>query len=296
MIAEGVPTTIDDAVRAVADEVQRAGVGDTPRLDAELLVGLVTGLDRVGLRVHGDRHLAPGDWQRLDALVGRRATGEPIAYLLGTAWFYGREFEVDHRVLVPRPETELLVEAALEHFAEHASSATFVDACTGSGCVAVSIAVELGARARVFATDLSEAALEVARANAARHGVTVDLRAGDLLEPVSELRRVAAVVANPPYVEGRDAAGLEPGVRDHEPGVALFVPEGSSVGTFYQRLAEQALRVLDAGGLLAVEHGEGQRALVSEALREAGFVDVGGVPDLAGIDRVVTGYAPPGGH
>ena len=96
--------------------------------------------------------LDPAAWKRLDELVGRRLTGEPVAYLLGTAWFYGREFEVDRRVLVPRPETELLVELALTHFADHATSSTFVDACTGSGCVAVSIAAELDGRARVVAT------------------------------------------------------------------------------------------------------------------------------------------------
>src|SRR5699024_7426032 len=109
-----------------------------------------------GLRVHGsDTALDADGWKRLDALVGRRAAGEPIAYLLGTAWFYGREFEVDPRVLIPRPETELLVEAALTHFADHATSSTFIDACTGSGCVAISIAAELGDRARVLGTDIS---------------------------------------------------------------------------------------------------------------------------------------------
>lgn len=296
MTPEGVPTTIEDAVRAVAAGIVEAGVGDTARLDAELLVGHVAGLDRVGLRVHGDRHLEEGAWRRLDELAARRATGEPVAYLLGTAWFYGRRFEVDRRVLVPRPETELLVEAALEHFADHAVSATFVDACTGSGCVAVSIAAELGERARVYGTDVSKEALEVARANAARHGVAVDLRAGDLLAPVADLRRVAAVVANPPYVAGPEAAGLEPAVRDHEPDVALFLPDGSSVEAFYGRLAAQAYGILDAGGLVAVEHGEGQREPVSSALRDCGFVDVGGIDDLAGIARVVTGYVPPGGR
>lgn len=296
MIAEGVPTTIDDALRAVAAAIGEAGVGDTARLDAELLVGHVAGLDRVGLRVHGDRPLDEGAWRRLDELAGRRASGEPVAYLLGTAWFYGREFEVDHRVLVPRPETELLVEAALEHFADHAVSATFVDACTGSGCVAISIAAELGERARVYGTDVSEDALAVARSNASRHAVAVELRAGDLLAPVADLRRVAVVVANPPYVVGPDAEGLEPGVRDHEPGVALFLPDGATVDAFYGRIAAQALPVLDAGGLLAVEHGQDQRDLVSSALRDAGFVDVGGIDDLAGIPRVVTGYVPPGGR
>jgi release factor glutamine methyltransferase len=291
----GVATTVTDAVRAATVAIDQAGVGDTPRLDAELLVGHVAGLDRVGLRVHGERTLEPEAWRTLDELLGRRLAGEPVAYLLGTAWFYGREFEVDARVLVPRPETELLVELALTHFADHATSATFVDACTGSGCVAVSIAAELEGRARVVATDLSKDALDVARANAARHGVAVDLRAGDLLEPVADLVRVGVVVANPPYVEGVDAAGLEPGVRDHEPHVALFVPDGEDVSDFYRRLAVQALGILEDGGMLAVEHGQGQRSMVAAAMRGAGFVDVEGRDDMGGIDRVVIGYRPSGG-
>ncbi len=292
----GVATTVTDAVRSTTVAIDQAGVGDTPRLDAELLVGHVAELDRVGLRVHGDRTLEPAAWKRLDELLGRRVAGEPVAYLLGTAWFYGREFEVDRRVLVPRTETELLVELALTHFADHARSATFVDACTGSGCVAVSIAAELDGRARVVGTDISEDALAVARANAARHGVDIDYRAGDLLEPVADLRRVGVVVANPPYVKGIDDPGLEAGVRDHEPHVALFVPGDEGVSSFYARLASQALEVLEDGGMLAVEHGEGQRAMVASALHGAGFVDVEGRDDLAGIDRVVIGYRTVGGQ
>ncbi len=295
MIPDGVPTTVADAVRAIATAIHEAGIGDTPKLDAELLVGHVAGLDRVGLRVESDRTLEPAQWARLDGLVGRRLQGEPVAYLLGSAWFYGREFLVDRRVLVPRPETELLVELALEHFSDHAMSSTFVDACTGSGCVAVSIAAELGDRATVHATDLSADAIDVARENAARHGASVHWHAGDLLDPVADLRRVAAVVANPPYVEGVDADGLEAGVRDHEPHLALLLPDGTDARSFYGRLAAQALPLLETGGLLAVEHGQGQRSMVATALRDSGFVDVEGRDDLAGIDRVVLGYRPPGG-
>lgn len=286
--------TVDAVWQRAVVRIAAAGVGDTPRLDAELLVGHVSELDRVGLRVHGDRELDAAQVERIDALVARRETGEPIAYLLGTAWFHGREFEVDARVLIPRPETELLVELALTHFADRATSATFVDVCTGSGCVGITIAAELGARARVVATDISPDALAVAAANVARLGVEVDLRAGDLLEPVAELRQVAAVVANPPYVEGANDAGLTVGVRDHEPHIALFVPDDEHVDAFYARLAAGALPILEPGGLLAVEHGQGQRGPVTAALHAVGFVDVAGLDDLAGIDRVVVGYRPPG--
>ncbi|MCW2923145.1 MAG: hypothetical protein JWM98_549 [Thermoleophilia bacterium] len=275
-------------VEAVA-AITAAGVGDTARLDAELLVGEVTGLDRVGLRVQDDRELTADEERELARLVTRRAGGEPIAYILGNAWFWGREFFVDDRVLVPRPETEALVEVALTHFADHARSATFVDACTGSGCVAVSIAAELGGRARVLGTDISADALDVARANAIRHGVEVDLRQGDLLEPVADLTRVGVVVANPPYVEGTDAEGLEPAVRDHEPHVALFAP-GEGVEAFYRRLAREARSILEPAGLLVVEHGQGQRGLVAAAMHAAGLVDIEGRDDLAGIDRIVIGH------
>lgn len=290
----GAASTVLDALRDVAAVLEEARVGDTPRLDAELLVGHVTQLDRVGLRVHSDRTLEPGQWRRLDELVGRRRAGEPVAYLLGTAWFYGREFEVDRRVLVPRPETELLVEQALTHFADSATSGTFIDACTGSGCVAVTIAAELGPRARVVATDISHAALEVARANARRHGVDVEFRCGDLLEPAADVVRVAAVVANPPYVEEATDDNLDAAVREHEPHVALFAP-ADGLEALYGRLARQAVELLEPGGLFAVEHGVGQRAVVSSACHDAGLVEVAGLDDLAGIDRVVVGYRARGG-
>lgn len=283
------PGDVQSVLRSAVEHLVQHGVVDTPRLDAELLLGHVTGLDRVGLRIRGEQVLTPEQAEALSVLLIRRAAGEPVAYLIGTAWFYGRAFEVDHRVLVPRPETELLVELALAHFVDHASSGVFVDACTGSGCVAVSIAAELGPRAVVRATDLSPEAIEVAAANACRHEVEVDLRVGDLLDPIELSERAAVIVANPPYVEGHAAEGLEPAVRDHEPHVALFLPE-EGFETFFRRLAGQAAARLEPGGLFAVEHGAGQRSLATAALHAAGFVDIEGRDDLAGIDRVVLGY------
>ncbi|MCW2955450.1 MAG: Modification methylase HemK [Thermoleophilia bacterium] len=277
------------AMRAIGD----AAVGDTSRLDAELLVGHVLGLDRVQLRVQDDRLLTPDEVDRLEGLVVRRVAGEPIAYLLGSAWFYGHEFAVDRRVLVPRPETEALVELALAHVdtldVEHA---IVVDACTGSGCVGISVALERP-RVEVHCTDISTDALDVARVNAEALGATVQLHTGNLLDPLADVAPVHVVVANPPYVEGADAAGLEPAVRDHEPHVALFVP-GEGVAEFYSLLAAGARAVLVPGGLFAVEHGQGQRAMVAGALEAAGFVDVDGRDDLAGIDRIVLGHAPEG--
>ncbi|MBC7459910.1 MAG: peptide chain release factor N(5)-glutamine methyltransferase, partial [Thermoleophilia bacterium] len=269
---------------------------DSPQLDAELIVGHVTGLDRVGLRTKDDTVPTDAQGADIEALVLRRLTGEPIAYLLGTAWFYGREFQVDSRVLVPRPETELLVELALTHLAQraaedhHTGAAAVVDTCTGSGCVGISIAAS-SPTTDVTCTDISEDALDVARANAARLAPRVALASGDLLRPAEKHAPFAVVTANPPYVEGSQAGGLEQRVVDHEPHVALFVPDGG-VAAIYGDIAQQAAQLLEPGGLLAVEHGSGQRHQVVDAFERAGLVHVHGVDDLAGIDRVVIGYRP----
>lgn len=291
------PEHVGELVPATAARLRDANVGDTARLDAELLVGHVVGLDRVGLRTHDDREVGADEAAMIEALVTRRIAGEPIAYLLGTSWFYGREFDVDARVLVPRPETELLVELALAHLDarsdEDATPAYVADICTGSGCVGISIAAELPA-AHVTCADLSTDAIAVARINAARHAPDVVLATGDLLEPLADTPPLAVITANPPYVEGADAAGLQASVRDHEPHVALFVPDGGA-RAIYGRIAVQAAQLLEPGGLLAVEHGMGQRALVMQAFETAGLERIAGHDDLAGIDRVVVGYRSPEG-
>lgn len=295
--------SVQDAVRVAAARIGASGVGDTARLDAELLVGHVTGYDRVGLRVHGQEPLGAAHATALEPLVERRCGGEPIAYIVGTAWFYGLRFHVDRRVLVPRPETEALVDAAMAHMKHHWLSVSggplvVVDACTGSGCVATAIAAEADfrigpGRVRVVGTDISADALEVARENAASNEVDVTFLQGDLLEPVRTLAPVDVVVANPPYVLEDAGAELDSSVRAHEPHVALFAPEShGGVEGMYGRLVRQASKLLVPRGLLAVEHGQGQRAQVVALVEEHGFTDVRGMDDLAGIDRIVTGLAP----
>ncbi|MCW2949580.1 MAG: glutamine methyltransferase [Thermoleophilia bacterium] len=284
-------------VREIAARLRASEhASDSPQLDAELVVGHVVGLDRVGLRTNDDTVPTDAQAAQIEELVTRRLTGEPIAYLLGTSWFYGREFVVDSRVLVPRPETELLVEYALAHLAQraaedhHVAAPAVVDTCTGSGCVGISIAAS-SPTTDVICTDISDDALEVARANAARLAPSVTFASGDLLRPATSHAPFAVVTANPPYVEGSQAAGLEQRVVDHEPHIALFVPDGG-VAAIYSNIAQQAAQLLEPGGLLAVEHGSGQRDQVIDAFERAGLVHVVGVDDLSGIDRVVVGYRP----
>lgn len=220
----------------------------------------------------------------------RRGAQVPVAYLVGRREFYSLTFEVDERVLVPRPETELLVELAEAHLAER-TAPVFADVGTGSGCIAVALLHELPA-ARGHAIDLDARALEVARANAARHEVIdrLTLHTGDLLAPLcdhADRGRLDAVLSNPPYIL-EDDPSVEQGVREHEPHDALFV-QGPDPLVVASRLAAQALEMLAPGGLLAFEVGMGSAAAAQTGLVELGYVEVAVRPDLAGIDRVVSG-------
>jgi release factor glutamine methyltransferase len=275
-----------DAARVL----ERAGLsGGDSRRDATVLARAILDWDAATwLTRQFDE--APGAFQaQLETLVRRRAACEPVAYLVGVREFYGRAFTVSRDVLVPRPETELVVDAALDVLARAtvacATDPLVLDVGTGSGCLAVTIALETPA-ARVIATDRSIAALDVARANARRLGAAerIEFRAGDLLAGVTA--PVTVVVANPPYVAERDRAWLMPDVRDFEPEAALFGgPDGLDV---IRRLVPEAAKVLDAGGWLVMEIGAGQSAAVGDLVRSTpglSLVDV--LADLQGIPRVV---------
>lgn len=272
---------------------------DSPRLTAELLLAHVLKLERVRLYMEFDRPLTAAELAAFRALIERRVAGESTAYLLGYRHFYGRRFEVDARVLVPRPETELLVDLvgkALSGGAAEGAVATaepreVLDLCTGSGCIALSLAAEW-THLRLTGTDLSPRALEVATANRAALGLNerVELLQGDLFAPVAG-RRFHALVSNPPYVAEGQMAGLPAEVKA-EPRLALAAGEqGMDV---LARLVQQAPAHLHPGGLLAVEMGEEQGAMVSAAFAAAGFIDVVVTRDWAGHDRVVAGRLPPG--
>lgn len=261
--------------------LQRAGV-DTPRLDAELLLADLLGVGRAYLYAHPEEEVAAHILQEWQKRLERRARREPLAYILGKAGFYGLEFVVTPDVLVPRPETEVLVEAALAR-----QPATMADIGTGSGCIAVAVAVNLP-QAQVWATDISEAALRVARENAERHGVAerIHFVQGDLLQPLAGMR-FDVIASNPPYVAESERLSLQPEVRDWEPPHALFT--GSDPLQFHRRLAAEVRFHLHEGGWLMMEVGMGQAEAVATLFEEAGYQQVRILNDLAGIGRVVEG-------
>jgi len=272
---------------AVAAELERAtaflaahGV-EAARLEAEVLLADLLGADRARLFV--ERSVSAATAARFAELLERRGRGEPLQHLRGRQEFFSREFAVDARVLIPRSETELLVETALR-FVEPIERPAILDVGTGSGAVAITLALERP-DARVCASDASEAALEVARVNARRLGAErVELRRGDLVEPFAA-ERFDLVVSNPPYVASAEIEALAAEVRVHEPRLALDGgPDGLDA---YRRLDACVDRVLAPGGILAVEIGFGQRDAVCEILARGGRRLAAVERDLAGIERVV---------
>jgi release factor glutamine methyltransferase len=262
---------------------------DSPRLTAEVLLAHVLKADRVRLYVDLDRPLSKEELATFRGLIERRVSGEPTQYLTGVKEFYNRPFKVDARVLIPRPETELLVEAALHALPKDAPSQA-LDVCTGSGCIAISLAAERP-QATVLATDLSPDACALARENAQALGVgeRVSVLQGDLFAPVPADARFALIVSNPPYITSGELPGLSAEVR-REPHLALDGGEDGLV--VIRRVIEGARRLLQAGGLLAMETAETQGSAVKELLQAAGFVDVRVEKDLERRDRLAFGTQP----
>lgn len=254
----------------------RAAGGETARLDAELLLAHALGTERAQLISDPGRPVDPPAARRFEAMVARRAAHEPVAYILGWRGFRHIELAVDGRVLVPRPETELLVEAALGL----PPGARLVDVGTGSGAVALALKNERP-DLEVMASDVSAPALEVARANARRLGLDVAFRQADLLDGVPG--PLDAVVANLPYVAAAELDRLPPDVADHEPRLALA--GGDDGLEVMRRLVEQATGV----AFLALEVGLGQADRVRELLARSGRASTRVMRDLAAIERVVVG-------
>ena len=268
--------TVGEAVKAAEGFLARKGV-PTPRLDGELLLGRAFGLSRLELYTQSDRPVTEAERVTARGLLERRGRREPLAYVLGDWGFRRLVLRTDARALVPRPETELVVERCLVRLAG-VPDARVVDVGTGSGAIALALASELP-DAQVVATDVSSAALELARENADALGLAVEFRETSLLAGLAG--PFALVVANPPYVLAGELAGLEREVREWEPRLAL-VDEGQT-----EALARAARAVL--GGWLVLEVHEDRAALVAGLLDELGYGDVEITADLAGRPRVVEG-------
>jgi release factor glutamine methyltransferase len=278
--------TIHDRITAAAARLGAAGIArDEAERDARLLARAILGWDAARLLAHS-RDREPRELAlAYDELIARRAAREPVAYLIGRQEFWGLSFEVSPAVLIPRPETELIVEAAIALFPERTMPLRIADAGTGTGCLAVALAHERPG-AQVMATDTSSEALSIARRNAERHGVAdrIDFLRADLLDGVDG--PLDLIVSNPPYVPDRDRATLPPEVRDHEPAAALFGgPDGLRV---IETLLKQASVRLRPCGVLLIEFGFGQAPAVSRLIAgTAGLVEQQIREDLQGIPRVV---------
>ena len=287
------PSVADRLAQARA-QLEAAGLSPADAaLDAEVLARHVMQWDRAQLIVHARETEPPAFADRLAALIKRRVEREPVAQIVGHREFWGLEFEVTPDVLVPRPETEIIVEEAIE-FARTGHCRTVVDVGTGSGCLAVAIAHEIPA-AQLVAIDVSTAALAVAQRNAAHHGVADRIRFlhGDVLDSLACPpepspgwdARVDLIVSNPPYVRDGDAPGLSAEVRDHEPHAALF--GGKDGFDIIRRLLNQAHSRLAAGGRLVVEFGFGHGDQMLELSDDAGWIVLRVRNDLQGIPRTV---------
>jgi release factor glutamine methyltransferase len=290
--------TIGEALHLATAALRESGATDTPELDAQVLLAHVGAATRATPLAYPERPLSSQQAARLAELVARRLNSEPVAYLTGHREFMGLDFLTDRRALIPRPETELVVEAALRDIRERLNalpSAPLVvaDIGTGSGAIALALAVHEPRLPHVYATDISPDALALAATNADRLGVAdrVTLLQGDLLDPLPE--QVDVLIANLPYVAPREAGGMPPDVRLYEPSLALYGDE-DGLGHL-RRLFAQMPAHLRAGGSLYLEFGFDQRAAI-EALARATLpgADIRIGTDYAGWDRYVMVRSP--GH
>ena len=274
LVEAGAP--VQDALGLAADALTAAGVED-PRLDAEVLLAAALGSERAALYANPNQPVEPESGRDFASMVQRRAQREPVAYILGRAWFRQLELAVDRSVLIPRPETELLVELAQDR-------QRVLDVGTGSGAIALAIANEREG-VRVTGIDNSPEAIEVARSNAQATGLTVEFLIADLIVggPYN------LIISNPPYVRESEWDALQPEINRYEPREALVAgPDGLDV---VRALVPAADQVLVRGGTLGVEVGQGQARTAESLFERSGFTHVDTIRDLAGIPRVVTGRA-----
>lgn len=264
---------------------------ESPRLEAELLLAHSLECDRIRLVVDASRPLSPDELTAVRQLIQRRRRHEPMAYILQYREFWGRNFSVSPAVLIPRPDTEVLVETALELTQSQHLYGTALDVCTGSGCVAITFALERPTW-RIWATDISGAALDVARRNAARLGASeLVFRQGDLFGALDvATERFSLITANPPYITTGELPTLQPDVRDYEPTLALV--SGEDGLNLVRRLIDEAPGHLEPEGWLALELGAGQAPAVKDLFAARGYTRIQSKRDLGKHERVVYAQAP----
>lgn len=285
MAASTPSRSIEDLLRAGTAHLSEF---EDAAFDAEFLLRGVSGLSRAEVLAHGDRPMPADVVTRFDDAIERRRRHEPMQYILGVASFWRDDFVVNPAVLIPRTETEILVEAVATRLRDHAAP-TVLDLGTGSGCIVLSLLRELP-RANAVAVDLSHEALAVASENAARLDLSnrIALKPSCWYSGLDSDQTFDAIVSNPPYVAVTDKKTLPRDVREYEPALALFADEDDDISSYRAIVHEMGNRLRSAG-LLALEVGMGQSDRVADLLRAAGFVQVEALPDFASIQRVVLG-------
>jgi len=275
---------ISEWLKHARDRLTQTNCPD-PDIDARWIAEDALGMTRQALVFEGDRAIPQHQMNRLESMLERRAAGEPVQYILGNADFMGLRFRVDNAVLIPRQDTETLVEAALIELRQRPGSPALLDLCAGSGCVGLSLA-SLAPNARITLADISPEALEVARANQKNLGVKAELRQGDLFNAVGR-ERFDIIASNPPYIPTGELSGLQREVR-FEPRIAL---DGGADGLdFYRRIAEGAVDHLNPGGAIFLEVGIHEAQPVLDFVKaHLPCAQAGTVRDLNGIERVVFG-------
>jgi release factor glutamine methyltransferase len=291
-LAERAAASRGEAFRNGVRDLRQAGI-DSALMDAMVLLGHVTGTETGKVLVEGNQQLAESERELFEEMIVRRCRYETVSRILGAREFMSMSFRVSSQVLDPRPETELLVERAVQFLKLRSGNQKVLDIGTGSGAIAVSLAVH-APEAMVVASDISDPALRLARVNTRDHQAEkrVSFIRMDLAEGLVEGALFDLVVSNPPYVSEKEYTALTPDVRHGDPRMALVAgPEGTE---FYPLLASQAARVLKPAGGLMVEVGAGQAARVADILADNGYGEILTFKDLSGTDRIVTGISKNG--
>ena len=280
-----------EAFNLLAEEFSRLTHIASPREHAAFVLEVVAGLKREDITLEPQEKLSPEILAHLDRILAETRSGKPLAYALGEWYFAGRTFSVNESVLIPRPDTETLCRASLDFCRNRSGTLHILEAGVGSGVCIITLGLELIERQTELAgTDISRNALHIAKTNARKHGVELELLHGSLLEPLPTDSRFDLILSNPPYVADKDE--VDDSVRRYEPSEAYRVPAGRPGTYFHHLLAENAGAFLNAGGMLALEVGYNQVDEVTQLLVGNGYKHIAVMPDLSGVQRVVSAIWP----